>query len=205
MEVFAQDAIGVVGAEYPIVEFGYDPAFRFRLREEGRFGGDEDFARTDAFEKSRQFEEVYFGSAELAGRDIDVRKSRPCTVARNGGEVVVFVGAEKMRVGGGAGRDDPGDFAPNEFFAGRGFFDLIADSDAISAPDQARDIAFGRMIRHAAHWYGGAFFFVAGGEGDFQLARGQNRVVEEELIEVAEAIHQQGAGNLLFNRVILPH
>ena len=90
-------------------------------------------------------------------------------------------------------------------FAGRGFFDLIADSDAISAPDQARDIAFGRMIRHAAHWYGGAFFFVAGGEGDFQLARGRNRVVEEELIEVAEAIHEQGAGNLLFNRVILLH
>ena len=35
MEVFAQDAIGVVGAEYPIVEFGYDPAFRFRCRKRG--------------------------------------------------------------------------------------------------------------------------------------------------------------------------
>ena len=49
VEVFAQDAIGVIGAEYPIVEFGNDPAFWFRLREEGRLGGDEHLARSDAF------------------------------------------------------------------------------------------------------------------------------------------------------------
>ena len=110
-----------------------------------------------------------------------------------------------MRVGGGAGRDDAGDFAPNQFLAGRRFFDLIADGNAISAPDQARDVAFGRMIGHAAHGYSGAFLFVAGGEGDFQFARGEDGVIEEELVEIAQAEHEQGAGNLLFDGVVLPH
>ena len=33
MEVLAQDAVGVIDAEDPVIELGDDPAFRFGLRE----------------------------------------------------------------------------------------------------------------------------------------------------------------------------
>ncbi len=102
-----------------------------------------------------------------------------------------------MGVGGGAGRDDARDFAADELLAGAGFFDLIADGDAIAASDEARDVALGRVIRDAAHGDGRAFFLVARGEGDFEFARGGDGVVEEEFVEIAEAEHEQGAGDLL--------
>ena len=50
-----------------------------------------------------------------------------------------------------------------------------------------------------------AFFFVAGGEGDFEFARGEDGVFEEELVEIAEAEEQEGVGDLLFDGVVLPH
>ena len=50
-----------------------------------------------------------------------------------------------------------------------------------------------------------AFFLVAGGEGDFEFARGDDGVFEEEFVEIAEAEHQQGVGDLLLDGVVLPH
>ena len=85
------------------------------------------------------------------------------------------------------------------FLPGAGLFHLIADGDAIALADQTRDVAFGRMIGHAAHGDGRAFFLVARGEGDFEFARGGDGVVEEELVEIAQAEHQQSARDLLLD------
>ena len=86
-----------------------------------------------------------------------------------------------------------------------GVFHLVADGDAVALLDEARDVAFGGMERDAAHGNGVALFLVARGEGDFEFARGGDGVFEEELVEIAQAEHQQGVGDLLLDAVVLPH
>ena len=49
-EVFAQNAVCVVGGEDPVFKFGGHPAPLVRLRKQRVLGGDQDFARADAFE-----------------------------------------------------------------------------------------------------------------------------------------------------------
>src|ERR1035441_7104562 len=75
----------------------------------------------------------------------------------------------------------------------------------MSIVTEARDVAFGGVIGDAAHGDGRAFFLVAGGEGDLQLARGEDGVFEEELVKIAEAEEEEGVGHLLFDGVVLPH
>ena len=110
-----------------------------------------------------------------------------------------------MGIGCSAGCDDARDFAPDQLLARPGLFQLIADCDAISTPDQTRDVALGRMVRHAAHGNRRAFLLVARRKRDFQFARGDDGVVQEQLVEIPQPEHQQSAGNLLLDRVILPH
>ena len=109
------------------------------------------------------------------------------------------------RICGGAGGDDPRDFAPHQFLGQARIFDLLADRDLESLADQLRDVAFGGVVRHAAHGNGDAFFFVARGERDLQFFGGQDGVVEEKLVEISQAEEQQGAGMLLLDGGILPH
>jgi hypothetical protein len=91
------------------------------------------------------------------------------------------------------------------FLGQRGIFHLVADGHAIALLDEARDVAFGRVVGHAAHGDGRAFFLVARGERDFQLARGHHGVFEEQLVEIAQAEHQQRLGTccltLLYCRI----
>ena len=61
------------------------------------------------------------------------------------------------------------------------------------------------MVGHAAHGDGRALFLVAGGERDFEFARGGDGVFEEELVEIAQAEEQQGVRELLLDAVVLPH
>ena len=61
------------------------------------------------------------------------------------------------------------------------------------------------MVRDAAHGNGLAAFAIAGGERDLQFVGGDEGVLVEELVEVAEAEQEQGVGVVGFDRVILPH
>ena len=110
----------------------------------------------------------------------------------DGGEVVILVRTQSEGVRGGAGSDDAGDLAPDQFLGGGGIFHLVADGHAVALLDQARDVTFGGVVGHAAHGDGRAFFLVARGEGDFELARGDDGVFEEQLVEIAQAEKQEG-------------
>jgi hypothetical protein len=103
------------------------------------------------------------------------------------------------------GGDDAGDFAADDFFAGAGSFHLLADGDAVAFGDEAGEVAIGGVVGDAGHGDGLFGVFIAGGEGDFEFAGGDDGVVHEELVEVAHAEEEQGAGHLLFDAVILPH
>ena len=61
------------------------------------------------------------------------------------------------------------------------------------------------MIRDAAHRDGGALFLIARGERDLEFARGNHRVLEEQLVEIAQPEHQQRVRDLLLDAVVLPH
>ena len=80
------------------------------------------------------------------------------------------------------------------FLASARIFHLVADGDAVALLDEARDVAFGGVVGDAAHGDGRALFLVARGERDFELARGDDGVFEEQLVEIAQAEHQQGVG-----------
>ena len=133
------------------------------------------------------------------------RDRRPPGARRDRGQVVVLARAHQVGVHGGAGGDDAGDLALDEFLGEPRVLHLVADGDAVSFLDEARDVAFGGMVGDAAHGDGRALFLVARGEGDFELAGGGDGVLEEELVEIAQAEHEQGLGHLLLDAVVLPH
>ena len=194
-------------AENPLLEFGAHeaPGRAIFAGEQGKVGGEEDFARAKVIENAGDFGGLHLGDAEFAGGKIDVGHGRAGARARDGRQVVVLARAHQVGVHGGAGRHHARDFALHQRFSELGVFHLVADGHAVALLDEARDVSVGRVVGHAAHGNGGALFLVARGEGDFEFARGHHGVFEKQLVEIAQAEHQQGVGNLLLDAVVLPH
>ncbi len=130
-----------------------------------------------------------FRGLKFSGGEIDVREAngRARGVPGDGGEEIVFAGVEDGDIGGRARRDHANHFAADEFFARAGLLHLVADGNFEPGANQARDVAFGGMIRNAAHGNGLALFAIARSERDLQLARGSDGVLVEKLVEIAEA------------------
>src|SRR5262249_27479003 len=100
------------------------------------------------------------------------------------GKEVVFILAEGG-VERGAGREDAGDFAADDFFGELWVFHLFADGDAEAFAEEAGEVGFDGVVGDAAH--GDLALAVACGEGELELAAGGDGVVVEELVEVAHA------------------
>ena len=82
------------------------------------------------------------GDAEFAGGDIeqgDGAKGIAGAGFGQGGEIVVLLFAERG-VEGGAGGEDAGDFATDDFLGELGVFHLVADSDAVAFAQQAGQV-----------------------------------------------------------------
>src|ERR1700731_779913 len=103
----------------------------------------------------------------------------------DGREEIVFASVEESDVRGSTRRDDAYNLAADEFLARTGQFHLIADRDLEAGANQARDVAFGGVIRNAAHRNRLALFAVARGESDLHLARGDDRIFVEKFVEIA--------------------
>ena len=210
LELVPQRALGVGGLENPRFEFrpqvavrgshgvGFVGEQRTRRREQHFLGAEMSQRILDVFC-------VQFRHAELARRDIDVGEPGRVAFLGHGGQVVVLAGAQQARVAGRAGRHDARHFAAHELPGLVRVFDLIADGDAMALGDQLRDVAVGRVARHAAHRDRLALLLVAGGQRDAEVARGDDRVVVEQLVEITEMKQQQGVGYVAFDRVVLPH
>ena len=106
-------------------------------------------------------------------------------------------------VDGGAGCEDPGDFAANDGPGELGVFHLLAEGDAIALAQKALQVDFRGVVWDAAH--GLLLLFIAGGEGELKLAGDEDGVVVEELVEVADAAEHEAVGILLLSREVLPH
>ena len=115
-------------------------------------------------------------------------------------EEVVRRAGEVGRVGERAGRDHPHDVAPQELLALAGALELLADRDLLAGLDQPGDVAVRRVVRNAGHRRA-----LARGQRDRQQARAQLGVLEEQLVEVAEAEQQQVVGEPALQLPVLRH
>src|SRR5260370_4067496 len=102
-------------------------------------------------------------------------------------EEIIFAGVEDCAVSSSTRSDDPHHFAPHEFLARAWLFHLIADGDFEAGANQARDVAFGGVVRNATHRNRLALFAVARSERDLEVARGYNRVLVKQVVEIHPA------------------
>ena len=141
-----------------------------------------------------------FGGLEAAGGQIHQGESVNFTGDTHGGEEVVALGDKHPFIEVRAGREDLRDLTFDEL-AGAGFFNLIADGDLASGLENARDVTVGGMEGDAAHRDDAAL-----GERDVEQLRAALRVLEEHLVEIAEAEQQQRIfRQLAFDAAILRH
>jgi len=91
-----------------------------------------------------------FGEAEVAGGMVQVGETAAAFLVPDGGKEIVPPAFQQIQIHHRAGRDDLGDLALYQF-AGDGFTGLLGDGDAFALADEALNVAFRRMIGHAAH------------------------------------------------------
>ncbi len=91
------------------------------------------------------------------------------------------------------------------FLGELGVLDLVADGDLVSLANELGDVALGGVVGNSAHGEGDAIYLLARGEGDLELARGGDGVIEEELVKIAHAEEQQRGGMLFLDGGVLPH
>ena len=128
---------------------------------------------------------------EFSGGKIQGGEAYPVTDLRKRGEEVIFFRTQQ-RIRGRAGRDYPRNFAANQFranlFPGQPrIFHLLADGHFETLTDQFADVSFRRVVGNSAHGHRDAFLFVARGQRNLQFFGGDDGIVKEELVEIAEA------------------
>ena len=215
-KLFAEDALGVVRMKDPVFDAGFDPTGAI---EDGGLGSFEELlrAREQGFARAEELEFVAegflcvgagkFGGLEFASGEIHDGEADEGGggILRDSGKEIVFASVEDGNVGGGAGSDDAGDLAANEFFAGARLLHLLADSDLEAGADEPGDVGVHGVIRNAAHGDRLALFAIARGESDLELARGDHGVFIEKFVEIAETEEEEGVGIARLDGVVLLH
>ena len=177
---------------------------------------DQHLAGLDACKLAGKIAEADRRRDQLAGRDVDggQRDRRLGAVllgrAEQRGEEIVRAGIEQRLLGERARRDEPHHVAADHRFRpallglGR-VLGLLAHGDAEALGDQPLEIVVGGMDRHAAHGNVLAEMLAALGERDAERARGDGRIVEEQLVEVAHAVEQEAVGVGRLDLQVLRH
>ena len=172
-EEVAFDGLGAAGAAEGVDHFALSVA-------------EEQFAGLEALEFVGELGGVFeLGDFKLARGVIDIGEAEFFAFAEHGGEVVRAVRVEQVEVADGAGAEDLR-HGPFDDFARHGIGGLLGDGDAFAGFDELRDVTLRRMMRHAAHGHRVAFR-----QRHIEDGRGDLRVLEEQLIKVAQAEEEQ--------------
>jgi len=176
----------------------------------------DDLARLEPGDGGRHGGAVALGDAELAGRDVDPGEREPAVVLARGAragerqQVVVALRVEQRILGQGAGRHQPGDVAPHHALGpallrlGR-VLELLADGDAVAERNQAVEVLFRALDRHAAHRNVAAEMLAALGQHDVERAARDLGVGEEQLVEIAHPVEQEAIRIGLLDLDVLLH
>ena len=159
------------------------------------------FRRAQAFEFGHQRRFIFqLGRVEIAGGEIDQRKTEHLAALIDSREIIVPLGAEQSLVEMRAGAEDLRDGALDEL-AGPRVLHLVADGDLAPGLEQSRDVASGGVVGNAAHRHDAAF-----GERNIEQWRAGFRIFEKEFVKIPEAEEQQRVfGQFAFDASILRH
>ena len=146
-----------------------------------------------------------FRDVGRAGGDIGKAEARLITLDENARNVVVFVVLKHTALNDGARRDHTDDIPLDKTLCLGRVLHLLADGDLVALGDEPGHIAFVAVEGHAAH--GGPLFQPAllAGQRQIQLPRGGQRIIEEHLVKVADAVEQDLVLVLIFDFQILLH
>ena len=172
-----------------------------QIPQRGRLAGINDFRRTQPFEFGEQRRMAFdLRRQKIAGGQIHERQAEYFPRRTNRRKEVVPLGHEHSFIEMGAGREDLGDLAFDEL-AGPGVFELIANGDLATGPEQPANVSIRRVMRQAAHGK-----TVARGERQIENLRAGLRVLEKHLVEIAQAEEQQRVlGQFALDPAILRH
>ena len=172
--------------------------------------GNQDLARHDAREIGGERHFGGGGERKRAGRQIEPGEAQFAANLGDPGQVIVPARVEEPVLGQGAGGDDAHHRALDRPLVAAspgfgGILDLIADRHLEPGADEARQIGIDGMHRHAAHRDVGAVMPAAPGQRDVERRRRGDRVIEEQLIEIAHPEKQEAPGMAALDLVILRH
>ena len=142
---------------------------------------------------------------EFAGGDVAEGHARLIFAQADRCDVVLLLFFEHVALEHRARRDDAGDGALHQPLGQRRVGHLFADGDLVALLDQLLHVHVHRVIGHAAHGRALGQAAVLAREGQLQLPGRQLCVVEEHLVEVAQAEEQDGVRILLLHIEILLH
>ncbi len=141
----------------------------------------------------------------LSGGHVDKSETGLPLPVVEAAEVVVAGLVQHVALNDGAGCDDA-DNVPLHKTLGKGrVFQLLADGHLIPLRHKPGDVRFDRMERHAAHRRTLLLPAVLAGEHQIQFPGSRLRVIEEHLIEVSDAEHEDGVPIVLLDIHILLH
>ena len=142
------------------------------------------------FRNDRRGDLLPFELCDVGRAGGNVREAEACCAAfqENTRNIVVFVILKHTALNDGSRRDHADDVALDEALGLCRVFHLLTDGDLIALRDEAGHIALVAVERYAAH--GCALFKAAllAREGQIQLPRSCERIVEEHLVEVTDAV-----------------
>ena len=161
--------------------------------------GQQDLTGRETREGRRQRRGGHGLDLEVARRHVEPGQRQVALGVGDRGQVVVPAGVEQGILGEGAGGNDADHLAPDDGFRAplpghRRILDLLADRDPEALADEALEIGFGGVHGHAAHGDVGARVPAALGERDVEGRRRRDRVLEEQLVEIAHAKEQEAIG-----------
>ncbi|MEZ4366926.1 MAG: hypothetical protein R2939_11635 [Kofleriaceae bacterium] len=169
-------------------------------------GGGEDLARRHPRQLvAERAHGGHLGHPELAGGDVEVRQRQRAAITAGGREVVRRARLEGIVIEDHAGRHHPHDLAPDQALGRARVLGLLADDDLVPGRGELGDVAARRVVRHPAHRHRIGLALVAGGEREAEQARGEHRVLEEHLVEVAEPEEHDRLGVAILDLQELPH
>ncbi len=172
---------------------------------QGRIGmdrlGQHDLARVVSGDGAGQFARRDLAQGEPAGGDVDGREAVDEPAFRrllpaDGEKQVGARGIEEAVLGDGAGGDEAHHLPPHHGFRAAllglgGVLGLLADGDPVPEGDEAAEVIVGPLDGHAAHRDLRPGMLAALGQDDAEGARGDLRVAEEQLVEIAHPVEQE--------------
>ena len=163
------------------------------------------FARLQSLQLGREPRRAYLRERDASGCEIQRRDADLLSVESERDEQVVLPCVEETGFGQCARRDDPDDLSFHRALGRRDVAHLLADRNGLAQLDQLLQILVDCVIGNAGHRDRRAVRLTASGQRDVEQLRRALRVVEEEFVEIAHPVEEEGVRVVGLDAKILLH